>query len=65
MRRLLIALTALALPVASLAQTRELSTTGVPLDRVIAIVNDGVVLQSQLDDQTRLIAGMTQGAVKG
>ena len=57
MRRLLIALTALALPVASLAQTRELSTTGVPLDRVIAIVNDGVVLQSQLDDQTRLIAG--------
>lgn len=57
MRRLLIALTALALPVAALAQTRELSTTGVPLDRVVAIVNDGVVLQSQLDNQSRLIMG--------
>lgn len=57
MRRLLIALTALALPVAALAQTRELSTTGIPLDRVVAIVNDGVVLQSQLDNQTRLIMG--------
>jgi peptidyl-prolyl cis-trans isomerase SurA len=57
MRRLLIALTALALPAAALAQTRELSTTGVPLDRVIAIVNEGVVLQSQLDNQSRLIMG--------
>src|SRR5512134_2739008 len=57
MRRLLIALTALALPVAALAQTRDLSTTGIPLDRVVAIVNDGVVLQSQLDNQTRLIMG--------
>ncbi|MGH9576945.1 MAG: peptidylprolyl isomerase, partial [Terriglobales bacterium] len=37
------------------AQTQELSTSGVALDRVIAIVNDGVVLQSQLDTQTRLI----------
>jgi peptidyl-prolyl cis-trans isomerase SurA len=55
MRRLLIALTALTLPAALLAQTRELSTTGVPLDRVIAIVNDGIVLQSQLDNQSRLI----------
>lgn len=51
MRRLLIALTALTLPAALLAQTRELSTTGVPLDRVIAIVNDGIVLQSQLDNR--------------
>ncbi|HEY7739965.1 MAG TPA: peptidylprolyl isomerase [Steroidobacteraceae bacterium] len=57
MRRLLIALTALALPLAALAQTRELSTTGVALDRVVAIVNDGVVLQSQLDNQTGLIMG--------
>ncbi len=57
MRRLLIALTALALPAAALAQTRELSTTGVPLDRVVAIVNEGVVLQSQLDNQSRLIMG--------
>jgi peptidyl-prolyl cis-trans isomerase SurA len=55
MRRFLITLTALALPAVALAQTRDLSTTGIPLDRVVAIVNEGVVLQSQLDDQTRLI----------
>lgn len=46
---------ALALSGNVLAQTRELSTSGVPLDRVIAIVNDGVVLQSQLEGQTSLI----------
>jgi peptidyl-prolyl cis-trans isomerase SurA len=40
---------------AALAQTRELSSTGVPLDRVIAVVNEGVVLQSQLDTQTAMI----------
>ena len=39
------------------AQTRELSTSGVPLDRVIVIVNEGIVLQSQLDDQTAMITG--------
>lgn len=55
MRPFLIALTALALPAVAAAQTRDLSTTGIPLDRVVAIVNEGVVLQSQLDDQTRLI----------
>ncbi|MGH8135615.1 MAG: peptidylprolyl isomerase, partial [Steroidobacteraceae bacterium] len=38
-----------------LAQTRELSTSGEPLDRVVAIVNEGVVLQSQLDAQLALI----------
>jgi peptidyl-prolyl cis-trans isomerase SurA len=42
------------------AQTRELSTTGVPLDRVIAIVNDGIVLQSQLDNQTTMIVERLQ-----
>jgi peptidyl-prolyl cis-trans isomerase SurA len=36
-------------------QTRDMSSTGVALDRVIAIVNDGVVLQSQLDSQVALI----------
>ena len=35
------------------AQTRDLSTSGVALDRVVAIVNDGIVLQSQLDDADR------------
>ncbi|MBV8741555.1 MAG: peptidylprolyl isomerase [Sinobacteraceae bacterium] len=32
-------------------QTRELATKGVLLDRVAAVVNDGVVLNSELDDQ--------------
>jgi peptidyl-prolyl cis-trans isomerase SurA len=34
------------------AQTRELSSSGVLLDRVAAVVNEGVVLMSQLDKQT-------------
>ncbi len=42
------------------AQTRELTTSGVPLDRVIAIVNEGIVLQSQLDNQTVLILDRLQ-----
>jgi peptidyl-prolyl cis-trans isomerase SurA len=45
--------TALALfSAAGFAQTRELSTSGVLLDRIAAIVNDGVVLASRLDQQT-------------
>lgn len=36
---------------AALAQTRELATQGELLDRVVAIVNDGVVLNSDLDAQ--------------
>ncbi len=46
---------------AALAQTRDLSSTGVALDRVIAVVNDGVVLQSQLDDQTAMITERLRG----
>ena len=38
--------------VAALAQTRELSSNGVLLDRIAAVVNDGVVLGSELDAQT-------------
>lgn len=34
------------------AQTRELSSSGVLLDRIAAVVNDGIVLTSQLDQQT-------------
>jgi peptidyl-prolyl cis-trans isomerase SurA len=34
------------------AQTRELSGSGELLDRIAAVVNDGVVLNSQLDEQT-------------
>jgi peptidyl-prolyl cis-trans isomerase SurA len=45
----------LLLPGAADAQTRDLSSSGVALDRVIAIVNEGVVLQSQLDNQSTLI----------
>ena len=56
MSRVLISLlVALTLSGTVHAQTRELSTSGEPLDRVVAIVNDGVVLQSQLDEQMALI----------
>src|SRR5580698_8919843 len=34
---------------------KELSTKGVLLDRIVAVVNEGVVLQSELDMQTREI----------
>ena len=37
------------------AQTRELATKGEMLDRVAAVVNDGVVLNSELDDQMAII----------
>ena len=37
------------------AQTRDLSTSGELLDRIAAVVNDGVVLNSQLDEQTEEI----------
>jgi peptidyl-prolyl cis-trans isomerase SurA len=46
---------------AALAQTRDMSSSGVALDRVIAIVNEGVVLQSQLDTQTALIMERLRG----
>jgi peptidyl-prolyl cis-trans isomerase SurA len=36
----------------ALAQTRELSSSGVLLDRIAAVVNEGVVLVSHLDTQT-------------
>jgi len=37
------------------AQTLELSDTGVKLDGIVALVNDGVVLESELDSQTTMI----------
>src|SRR3978361_1452572 len=37
------------------AQTRELATKGALLDRVAAVVNDGVVLNSELDEQIVII----------
>lgn len=45
------------LPQAALhAQTRELATKGELLDRVAAIVNDGVVLNSELDAQVQQVS---------
>ena len=40
------------LPGLAPAQTRELSANGQLLDRIAAVVNDGVVLTSDLDEQT-------------
>ena len=37
------------------AQTRELATKGVLLDRIAAVVNDGVVLNSDLDEQIAVV----------
>ena len=41
------------LPGRALAQTRDLSTQGQLLDRIAAIVNSGVILQSQLDNRVQ------------
>ncbi len=53
-RALWLALASLAFSTAH-AQTREASSSGVLLDRVAATVNDGVVLTSELDEQTLII----------
>jgi peptidyl-prolyl cis-trans isomerase SurA len=41
-------------------QTRELASSGVLLDRVAAVVNDGVVLKSEVDAQTQMITERLQ-----
>ena len=41
---------------AAISQTRETSSSGVLLDRVAATVNEGVVLQSELEEQMLIIA---------
>lgn len=51
-RRFYLSFLLLAWACGALAQTRELSTSGQLLDRIAAVVNDGVVLVSQLDEQT-------------
>jgi peptidyl-prolyl cis-trans isomerase SurA len=38
------------------AGAAELSTTGVPLDGIAAVVNDGIVLRGELDQQVQLIS---------
>ena len=52
----MLALAALALQGRAWAQTRELATQGELLDRVVAIVNDGVVLNSDLDTQVDAVS---------
>ncbi len=48
------------LAAAAAAPAEELSGTGVLLDRVVAVVNDGIVLQSELEQQTQMIAARIQ-----
>jgi peptidyl-prolyl cis-trans isomerase SurA len=52
---LVLAASALAVQGTAWAQTRELATQGELLDRVVAIVNDGVVLNSDLDAQVEAV----------
>ena len=62
MQRFLLALLpALFLAGIAHSQTRELTTTGELLDRVAAVVNDGIVLQSELDEQVAMIADRLKG----
>jgi len=62
MQRFLLALLpALFLAGIAHSQTRELTTTGELLDRVAAVVNDGIVLQSELDEQVTMIADRLKG----
>jgi peptidyl-prolyl cis-trans isomerase SurA len=51
----LLALFAVLPDTAALAQSREIGTRGDLLDRIAAVVNEGVVLQSQLDEQVTTI----------
>ncbi len=51
----------LAQPVSAQSPARSLSDRGVPLDRIAAVVNEGVVLQSDLEEQVLLVAQRLQG----
>jgi peptidyl-prolyl cis-trans isomerase SurA len=51
---------ALAFQGTAQAQTRELSTQGQLLDRIAAVVNDGVVLESEVDDQMKQVTARLQ-----
>jgi len=53
---MVLGLAALAASGSARAQTRELATQGELLDRVVAIVNDGVVLNSDLDAQVDIVS---------
>jgi peptidyl-prolyl cis-trans isomerase SurA len=47
---------------AAYAQSRELSSTGILLDRVAAVVNDGIVLRSDVEEQMQVIADRIEQA---
>ncbi|HXZ58606.1 MAG TPA: peptidylprolyl isomerase [Steroidobacteraceae bacterium] len=51
-----VSVTALAVCGRAAAQTRELDTRGALLDRIAAIVNDGVVLDSDLETQVEVVS---------
>ena len=53
---MVLGLATLAVQGSARAQTRELATQGELLDRVVAIVNDGVVLNSDLDAQVDIVS---------
>ncbi|HEX5462824.1 MAG TPA: peptidylprolyl isomerase SurA [Steroidobacteraceae bacterium] len=61
MRRLMVLILAsLVLQGVALAQTRDLSTQGTLLDRIAAVVNDGVVLESEVDAQMKEVTARLQ-----
>src|SRR5258706_15544514 len=49
-----------AFPAFLVAQTRDLGTRGALLDRIAAVVNDGVILQSELDAEIESITRRLQ-----
>jgi len=51
---------ALAFQGEALAQTRDLSTQGTLLDRIAAVVNDGVVMESEVDEQMQEVTTRLQ-----
>ena len=58
MRIILIAIIALgAIHNAAAQSSSSLSNTGALLDRIVAVVNEGIILKSQMDDKVRLITG--------
>src|ERR1700726_1308446 len=56
----LIVILATLLPVMSHAQTRDIGVHGEMLDRIAAVVNDGLVLKSELDAQMDAVAKRLQ-----
>ena len=58
--RSLIPLLLVLLSAEAFAQSRELATSGVLLDRVAAVVNDGVVLKSEVDEQVQMVTERLQ-----